>query len=373
MPLCRSGSWEADRIARWHNQPLPMSSTSSSHRSPSAAAEPFLAALAAGLPASCSGGFPVVVGVSGGADSVGLLLGLVRLLAVPIVVAHAEHDLRAEAADDRRFVEGLAAALGLPCEWRRLAVRDDRAEQGEGLEARARRLRYDFLAEVAHARGGRHVLVAHTADDQAETILHRILRGTGVPGLAGMQRARELCDGVALLRPLLDVTRADVRRFVAQSGTGWREDASNADCSRARNFLRHELLPRCATGPYPAAAESLLRLGRQAAAATSVTAEAATFLLDRVSERQPDGGILIQCRELVGLGAAVRAELVIALWRREHWPRRDLSAVHVETVATLLAAAADAPPSTAVDLPGGLRAEVRPGGRLHVTNASALK
>jgi tRNA(Ile)-lysidine synthase len=312
----------------------------------------------------------MVVGVSGGADSVGLLLGLVQLVTGPIVVAHAEHDLRAEAADDRRFVQALAAALGLPCEWRRLAVQTDRAEQGEGLEARARRLRYEFLADVAHGRGARHVLVAHTADDQAETILHRILRGTGLTGLTGMRRARELCDGVALLRPLLDVSRADVRRFVEEAGSGWREDASNADCDRARNFLRHELLSRCLTGPYPAATESLLRLGRQATAATSVAAEAATFLLDRVSERLSDGGILLQARELVGLGAAVRAEIVVALWRREQWPRRDLSAAHIESVATLLAAAAERDPPIAIDLPGGVRVESRPGGRLLVTIVS---
>lgn len=350
---------------------LPMSSTFSSRRASDPSADGFLAALAGGLPPSCPGGFPLVVAVSGGADSVGLLVAVTRLVSEAIVVAHAEHDLRDEAAADRRFVEDLAATLGLPCVWRKLAVREDRGQQGEGLEARARRLRYAFLAEVAHDRGARHVLVAHTADDQAETILHRMLRGTGLAGLGGMRRTRELCDGVALVRPLLDVRRADVRRFLEEAGTGWREDATNADTSRARNFLRHEVLPRCLAGPYPAATEAVLRVGAQATASANIAAEAAAFLLDRVSERRAEGGLVIRARELAGLGPSLRAELVVALWQREDWPRRDLTAVHVEAVAGLLAAAAagDSPPP-AIDLPGGLRASVEAGGRLSVMPTS---
>ena len=346
---------------------LPMSSTFSSRRAADPCADRFLTALAGGLPSGCPGEFPVVVAVSGGADSVGLLVAATRLFSKAVVVAHAEHDLRDEAATDRRFVEELATTLGLPCVWRKLAVRDDRSRQGEGLEARARRLRYAFLAEVAHDRGARHVLVAHTADDQAETILHRILRGTGIAGLAGMRRARELCDGVALVRPLLDVPRADVRRFLEEAGTGWQEDATNADTARARNFLRHEVLPRCVAGPYPAASAALLRVGARAAASAGLAAEATAFLLDRVSERQADGGLVIRARELVGLGPALRAELIVALWQREHWPRRDLTAAHVEAVAGMLvAAAAAAPAPSAIELPGGLRASVEAGGRLSV-------
>ncbi len=344
-----------------------MSSNLSSRRASDPSADGFLAALAGGLPPGCPGGFPVVVAVSGGADSVGLLVAVTRLFLGSIVVAHAEHDLRDEAGADRQFVAELAATLGLPCVWRKLAVREDRGRQGEGLEARARRLRYAFLAHVAHDRGARHVLVAHTADDQAETILHRILRGTGLVGLGGMRRTRELCDGVALVRPLLDVPRASVRRFLEEAGTGWREDATNADTSRARNFLRHEVLPRCLAGPYPAATAALLRVGAQATASASVAAEAATFLLERVSERQVGGGIVLRARELAGLGPGLRAELIVALWQREHWPRRDMTAAHVEAVAGMLAAAAAGdPPPSAIDLPGGLRASVEAGGRLSV-------
>lgn len=330
------------------------------------ATDRFLAGLAAGLPASCSGGFPIVVGVSGGADSVGLLLGLHRLLHVPIKVAHAEHDLREEAADDRRFVEQLAARLGLACEWRKLAVRADRAEQGEGLEARARRLRYAFLADVAHASGGRHVLVAHTADDQAETILHRILRGTGLAGLGGMRLARELSDGVALVRPLLSVSRAEVRLFLQESAASWQEDATNADVSRARNFLRHEVLPRCLAGPYPAALDAVVRLGRQAAVVADALGAAANHLLDRASRRQADGAVVIRPRDLAGLSDRhLLAEVVVALWKREEWPRRDMSAAHYDAVAGLLTQPASHTART-IELPGRLRASIEPDGSLRI-------
>jgi len=196
--------------------------------------ESFLAALAAGMSPSGLSGFPVVVAVSGGADSVALLAGLVRLGIPRLVVAHAEHDIRTEASADREFVGRLAERFGLPWVWRPLAVRGRGNEAGgEGLEARARRLRYAFLADVAKEAGARHVLVAHTADDQAETILHRILRGTGLTGLAGMRRARELCDGVALVRPLLDVSRDAGRAFLRAASEHWQEDSSNADTTHA--------------------------------------------------------------------------------------------------------------------------------------------
>ena len=346
-----------------------MSAPSSGRRSlnPPSAADRFLAALAAGLPPGCPGGSPVIVGVSGGADSVGLLLGLSCMLSVPILVAHAEHDLRAEAADDRAFVVELAAELGLPCDWRRLAVRDDRAVRGEGLEARARRLRYAFLAEVAHARGGRHVLVAHTADDQAETILHRILRGTGLAGVGGMRRARGLCDGVALVRPLLAVPRAEVRSFLRETGREWREDATNADTARARNFLRHQVLHRCLEGPYPAATDAVVRLGQQAAMVAGAMGEAANHILSGVSAGNTDGSVVIRSRELTGFGDHLLAELCVALWLREGWPRRDMTASHYAAVASLLAGSTTVGDEGRVmDLPGSLRATAEPHGRVRI-------
>jgi tRNA(Ile)-lysidine synthase len=262
-------------------------------------------------------------------------------------------------------VATLAARLGLPFVWRRLAVHAADDEAGTGIEARARRLRYQFLEEVAGEHGARHVLVAHTAEDQAETILHRILRGTGPAGLAGMAVARELCAGVALIRPLLAVGRSDVREFLAAEAEAWREDESNADVRFARNFLRHEILARCAAGPYPAATAALVRLGRQAGQLAAALRSAAEHLLDTYARRRADGTIDLRTAPLAALDPYLLAEMFAVLWEREGWPRRDMTAVHYERLAALVRAT-DAVTGGITDYPGGVRVTPSTGGRLEM-------
>jgi len=349
---------------RWHNRrreaPAVMPSSIESppardQRSPANVR----AALAAALPPGLWDA-PVLAGVSGGADSVALLLGLHGLvpdtLRRRLIVAHVEHDLRGEAAADRDFVAALAERLGLTVVVGRVAVRGPADVRGEGLEARARRLRYRFLESAALEAGARHVVVAHTADDQAETILHRALRGTGVAGLGGMRRARPLCPGVSLLRPLLHVSRQAARAFLLETAQEWREDATNADTLRARNFLRHEVLARCAAGPYPAVTAALVRLGGQAAAAADALASAAEYLLEMHAQRHGDGSIVLRTRGLAALDPHLLAEVFVALWRREGWPRRDMTAAHYGRLA-MLVATPDRQRPGACDLPGGIRAE----------------
>jgi tRNA(Ile)-lysidine synthase len=323
---------------------------------PSADRDRLLAGLAAGLPRGGIWSAPAVVAVSGGADSTALLLGLVALApaGARLIVAHAEHDLRTAAAVDRAFVAAIAARLGLECTVTRLAVRHRDAVGGEGLEARARRLRYRFLEDVARDHAARHVLVAHTADDQAETILHRILRGTGPAGLAGMSPARTLCEGVALLRPLLAVPREDVRAFLTAEAEAWREDESNGDVRHARNFLRHEILARCATGPYPAATAALVRLGGQVGRLAAALRSAAEHLLEIHARRHADGTVVLRTEGLVGLDPHLRAEVFVALWERQGWPRRDMTAGHYERLATMAVTSATAA-AAAADFPGGVR------------------
>lgn len=329
---------------------------------------PFLSALSAMLPRSGFWEAPVVVAVSGGADSVALLVGLVRV-APPqarLIVAHACHDLRPEAPADRDFVAALAARLQLPCESRSLAVRHDTDGRGEGLEARARRLRYDFFIDAAHACGARHVVVGHTADDQAETILHRALRGTGLAGLAGMQRSRRLADGVALLRPLLHLRRALGREFLEAEGERWAEDATNADPAFARNFLRHEILARAERGPYPAATAALVRLGEHAGRSAAALVSAAEHLLEIHARRHADGHVVLDATALAGLDRHLVAEVVVALWGREGWPRRDMATHHYTAVAGLIidVGSGAQPPRPAFDLPGGVRAGTAGTGRI---------
>ena len=178
-----------------------------------------------------------------------------------------------------------------------------------------------------------------------------------------MASARELSDGVALVRPLLAVPRGVVRAYLGSRGQCWAEDATNADVRYSRNFLRHEILARCESGPYPAAAASLVRLGSQAAAVAGAVRSAAEHLLEAYSHRHADGTTVLQTQKLAALDRHLLAEIFVALWQREGWPRRDMTARHYSQLAAMAASSADpavaAPP--AIDLPGDVRARVLSG------------
>ncbi|MCR4293971.1 MAG: tRNA lysidine(34) synthetase TilS [Elusimicrobia bacterium] len=189
----------------------------------------------------------VLAAVSGGPDSVCLahwLSAQARQKKLTVALVHVHHGLRGRAADaDARFVEKLGARLGLPVAIVRAPVRALAAERGLGLEEAGRKERYRVLAE--RARRGRFSAVAtgHQLDDQAETVLLHLLRGTSLEGLGGIAPRRELISGVELIRPLLPLTRAEVLLYLKMHGLDWREDASNADPKFTRNWVRREVLP----------------------------------------------------------------------------------------------------------------------------------
>lgn len=192
-------------------------------------------------------GSPLLVAVSGGSDSVGLLQALALQPAryrAAHVVAHVDHGLRGQDSEaDATFVSGLAGGMGLECVITRLDLGNDHG--GESLEMRARRRRHAFLAQTARERGLTTVALAHQADDQVELFLLRLLRGSGGSGLAGMRwRAPSPSDsGITLVRPLLAVKREEIRRWLERIRATWREDGSNVDLSIPRNAVRHRLLP----------------------------------------------------------------------------------------------------------------------------------
>ncbi|MBF0401371.1 MAG: tRNA lysidine(34) synthetase TilS [Magnetococcales bacterium] len=186
----------------------------------------------------------LVVAVSGGADSMALLQLLLASELLPLAaiqVAHFDHGLRPDSAADARFVAAAAAERGLVCTvgcWERAVA----APTG-GLAAQARAARYQFLLECAEAWGAERVATGHHRDDQAETFLERLLRGSGVGGLGAMAVSRPLSAGVALVRPLLGLSRGELRAWLEAVGHPWREDASNRKLTARRNRLRHQALP----------------------------------------------------------------------------------------------------------------------------------
>ena len=220
---------------------------------------------------SIRAGDRVAVAVSGGADSVALLHLLLELraeLGIVLSVAHVNHKLRGEESDhDQRFVERLAQQHGLEL-YACVAAVD--SGNGSGIEAAARELRYAFFRELAREGRATKIATAHTLDDQAETVLLRIFRGTGIRGLSGIHPRIVFKDqGHAfgeLVRPLLGFRRAALLEFLRERGQDWREDSSNRDIAFLRNRVRHRLLPMIAEDFGEAAIEHMSELAEIARA-----------------------------------------------------------------------------------------------------------
>jgi tRNA(Ile)-lysidine synthase len=201
-------------------------------------------------------GETVVVGVSGGPDSLCLLHLLCQLCPqydLSLHVAHLHHGLRGSDADgEAEFVQAVADEWGLPCSTERVDVPGLAGEHKLSLEEAARRARYAFLGQVAAREGANAIAVGHNADDQAETILMHFIRGSGLAGLRGMLPRTSLEEyrllqppaaNLQIIRPLLEVTRAEIEAYCDHHGLEPRFDRSNLDTTYFRNWLRHEVLP----------------------------------------------------------------------------------------------------------------------------------
>ncbi len=257
---------------------------------------------------------PVIIGVSGGADSRCLLDICVRLGYAP-VVAHLDHAIRKESQEEVRFVRDLAQEAGLEFVTQRVSVPSLAARQRLSVEAAARHARYQFMFGEAEVRGAAAVLVAHTADDQAETVLLHLLRGSGVAGLQGM-RARTILPGwhasIPLARPLLGIWGEQTRAYCAERGLTWIEDPSNTDPKHLRNRVRHELIPILETY-NPAMRKSLWRLAVAARGEVALAERAyAEIEQDLVSREEPEAMRLNQ-EALLPFDPAVRRSLIFRI------------------------------------------------------------
>jgi tRNA(Ile)-lysidine synthase len=248
-----------------------------------------------------AGGERVVVGVSGGADSVALLYVLHLLkptLGLRLHVAHLHHGLRPEADQDADFVARIAGSLGQPCTIERADVAALARAGRRSLEEAGRLARYDFFGRVAASAGAAAIAVAHTRDDQVETVLMRLQQGAPWELLAGM-RPRRSGPGGAVIRPLRDVARIETRRFLEVRGLGWREDPTNLDLSVPRNRVRHADLPALQSA-HPAWPQILWRLGEAAQHCGDVLDRLSNALYGHL-RNTGDGGIVIALEALRAL------------------------------------------------------------------------
>ena len=223
-----------------------------------------------------AGGETVLVGVSGGADSVALLHLLSSLAPdwqLRLHVLHVDHQLRAESAADADFVRDLGARLGVLVDVATVAV-----DRRGSLEAAARAARYAALDVCAARVGAERIAVGHTADDQAETVLMRLLQGAGVRGLAGIPPVRG-----RIIRPLIEMRRSALETELRRAGLAWVDDRTNRDLKFLRNRIRHELLPLLADSYNPEVAASLVRVAAVARETVSALDLAAGAELDRLA------------------------------------------------------------------------------------------
>ncbi|HUE73746.1 MAG TPA: tRNA lysidine(34) synthetase TilS [Pirellulaceae bacterium] len=312
----------------------------------------------------------VLIAVSGGADSIALLRGLSQLRVASggrLVAAHFNHQLRGSESDaDQAFVVEVAREVGVELILG-TATNDLAANHGgQGLEGAARQSRYEFLASAAGQCGARYVATAHTADDQVETILHHILRGTGLAGLAGIPRTRQLTEAATLIRPLLDVTRGEVLDYLQLLGKSYREDSTNRLLKQTRNRIRHELLPLLERDYSPHVRAALLRLGRVAEEADDWLSGQAWRLSRDIARPIPDG-VEIYTKSLCHAPSELFGRYVlIGIWQEQSWPRSDMSFDKWEQLYSL-ACTDDAGRTPLVQMfPGGIRAE-KQGGILRLT------
>lgn len=189
---------------------------------------------------------PLLVGVSGGADSLALMIGL-DILGFSLEIAHLDHSIRSESKMDADFVENLARSKGLGFVRGRIDVEKAAESEGQSIEEAARHVRYQFLFAEAQRINAQAVVVGHHADDQVETVLMHILRGTALPGLTGMayKNIFHAWDAnIPLVRPLLGIWRNEIDAFLKEVGISPRIDKTNRDITYLRNKLRHVLIPQ---------------------------------------------------------------------------------------------------------------------------------
>jgi tRNA(Ile)-lysidine synthase len=297
----------------------------------------------------------LVLAVSGGADSVCLLYtlaGLSRQLDIELHIAHLNHQLRGTESDaDARYVSRLAKRLGIPVTIESRDVKAYRQKYKLSLEEAAREVRYGFLAEVASRLGTKRVATGHTADDNIETILMHLIRGSGTRGMRGLLPVSPWSSGdksLTIIRPLLELSREDTTGYCRRHYLKPRIDASNLSPEPLRNRIRHELLPELRKY-NPRIAEALLRTAR-------ITTDDLDYIETMAFQAQGNiiskkqGEVVIRKNKFLSLPAALQRQLLRTSVASLLGGLKDIEASHIEDIIQAL----DKPAGKVIGLPFGL-------------------
>lgn len=301
----------------------------------------------------------VIVAVSGGADSLALLHLLFRLkeegMAFSLYVAHLNHGLRGHAArGDAAFVREEARRLGIPCSVGKADVRDYCQTHRLSLEDGARRLRYDYFLQLARRTGASRVAVGHHRDDQVETMLMNVLRGTGLDGLTGMKYRRYLDEDITLIRPLLEEPREEVESFCRERNIIPRLDHTNLDTGFMRNRVRLQLLPFLENEFNPGVRRALQHLARLLVQDRDLLEQTAEEVLSRLLiKKEDDYCLVLDGKALLSEHPALQGRVLRNAVRNllGSLPR-EMGPLHVHKIMGLQR---EGSPHGVLHLPGGLK------------------
>ncbi|MFN9721567.1 MAG: tRNA lysidine(34) synthetase TilS [Planctomycetota bacterium] len=274
----------------------------------------------------------ILLAVSGGADSIAMLHAMSRIAyRLPlerIEVAHFNHGLRVPESDvDAEFVRRTSSDLELICHTHSVSPGALACDSRGSLEETARKARYQFLTDVAHQRGLSHVATAHHLQDQRETILHNLLRGTGLRGLRGIPSVREISTEVRLIRPMLNIERTAIRKWLSDERLEFREDSSNEEMEFTRNRLRRVL----GTLPESELAElgsSLTLLSQQAGTTIACLDTAAAQVLKKAILEATDSVIQLSRTRLLEFPEPLVRHSIYILWASSKWPLQHMTRQH---------------------------------------------
>ena len=296
----------------------------------------------------------IVAAVSGGPDSVAMLRVLHSLVgefssSTHLVVAHVNHKTRAADSDrDQNFVEQLAAQFQLEFETEGIAP----AAAENHSESNLRKLRYEILAKIAQRIGARYIATGHNLDDQVETILFRIFRGTGISGLAGIPSFRDLGSGITVVRPFHHVPRETIKDLLDELDQDYQLDKSNLDSKFAQNFIRNELLPLVRNRLGEHIDESILRLGAQSREYLQFLDLCCADLTAAI--QRADNSLIVDCTKLDQQPEVLVTHLLMRTWKDEKLPQQAMKQAHWRQLTRLILGDLK---SNVVNLPANIRAE----------------
>jgi tRNA(Ile)-lysidine synthase len=282
----------------------------------------------------------ILLAVSGGADSVAMLRGMLWFrdtMKLNLHAAHLNHNLRGDKSlKDVAWLQALCKKLEIPLIVGSEDVASIAESRAQGTEEAARQARYAFLEQTAEKQHCSRVAVAHTAGDQAETILHHVLRGTGISGLRGMPRCRSLSNGIFLVRPMLDICRPDIESYLFQLNQDFRRDETNLDETFTRNRIRNSLLPLLTRDYNLQVSDALRRLGQQATEVQETLEYVAGNLLMQAVEDKNETTCRLNCDLLSDQPRHLIRECFTLLWRELQWPRQRMGFAEWDHLAGLV-------------------------------------